>query len=68
MAEISMAHDDEADVIQFIYFSAATFSTLDYGDFRPTKWLLWVAATEAITGGIMLAIVTICLARQFLRR
>ncbi len=67
-AQHNIAADDESDLIQFVYFSAVTFTTLGYGDFQPTHWLRWVAAIEALIGGIMIAVVTIALARQFLRR
>ena len=41
----------------YIYFSAVTFSTLGYGDFRPDVAARWLAALQAIIGNIHLGIV-----------
>ena len=66
--DVNIAHDNESDLLQFVYFSAVTFTTLGYGDYKPTGWLEIVAAVEAFIGAVMIAVVTISIARQFLRR
>ena len=50
-----------------LYFSTVTFTTLGYGDYRPEGRLRYVAASEAVTGAIMIALITVLLARRFLR-
>ncbi|MBA7699284.1 hypothetical protein ES703_107975 [subsurface metagenome] len=39
-----------------LYFSAVTFTTLGYGDFRPTEQGRGIAAAEAIVGYIFLGL------------
>lgn len=51
-----------------LYFSIVTFTTLGYGDMHPTGFLRIVAGSEALVGAIMIAMITVSLARQFLRR
>ena len=43
--------------LDHIYFSAVTFSTLGYGDFRPDVAARWVAGLHAIIGNIHLGII-----------
>ena len=43
--------------LDHIYFSAVTFSTLGYGDFRPSIDARWVAGLHAIIGNIHLGII-----------
>jgi len=46
------------DFVTCLYFSAATFTTLGYGDFAPTPPARLVAATEALTGYVVLGMLT----------
>ncbi|MEL7459492.1 MAG: ion channel [Pseudomonadota bacterium] len=41
----------------YIYFSAVTFSTLGYGDFRPSEPARLIAATQAVLGNMHLGII-----------
>jgi len=51
-----------------LYFSAATFTTLGYGDVRPAPGLLGgLAAAEAILGGVMMALMVLVIGRKFMR-
>ena len=50
-----------------IYFSIVTFTTLGYGDLRPTVEMRWLAATEAVTGMMLMAMLVVSLARKFTR-
>lgn len=43
------------DFLTCLYFSIVTFTTLGYGDFRPTEATRAIAAIEAIVGFIMFA-------------
>jgi len=56
------------DIWRAMYFSIVTFTTLGYGDYHPTGALKLVAAFEALVGAIMIAIVTVSIARQYLRK
>lgn len=51
-----------------LYFSVVTFTTLGYGDFRPTEASRAVAAIEALTGyvflGVMVGVTMFWLGRQ----
>jgi hypothetical protein len=60
---------DSADNVarRATYFSAVTFTTLGYGDCRPEGRLQYVAALEAVTGAIFLAMFTVIFARKLLR-
>ena len=44
------------DLITVIYFSIVTFTTLGYGDFRPTEQIRIFAALEAVLGYICLGL------------
>ena len=49
---------DGASAIDHVYFSAVTFSTLGYGDFRPSSEAArMVAAFQAIIGNLHLGII-----------
>lgn len=50
-----------------IYFSAVTFTTLGYGDYRPEGRLIYVVTAEALTGAVSIALITVLLARRYLR-
>ncbi|WP_197444362.1 potassium channel family protein [Maioricimonas rarisocia] len=66
--DIALIEGDSADVWRAMYFSVVTFTTLGYGDYHPTGALRIVAAFEALIGAIMIAIVTVSIARQYLRK
>jgi voltage-gated potassium channel Kch len=55
------------DFVSSIYFSIVTFTTLGYGDFKPTEEIRFFAATEALLGylsmGILVATVAAVLHR-----
>jgi len=51
-----------------LYFSIITFTTLGYGDIKPTPgWGSALCATEAILGGIMMALTVLVIGRKFMR-
>lgn len=51
-----------------LYFSIITFTTLGYGDIRPMPGLgSALTATEAILGGIMMALTVLVIGRKFMR-
>ncbi len=51
-----------------LYFSVITFTTLGYGDIRPAPGLgSALCATEAILGGIMMALTVLVIGRKFMR-
>jgi len=51
-----------------LYFSIITFTTLGYGDIQPTPgWGSALTATEAILGGIMMALTVLVIGRKFMR-
>ncbi|MEW4529568.1 ion channel [Maioricimonas sp. JC845] len=65
---LPLIRGDAADVWRAMYFSIVTFTTLGYGDYHPTGALRIVAAFEALVGAVTIAIVTVSLARQYLRK
>ncbi len=54
---------------QSLYFSVTTFTTLGYGDLYPSADGLCrqLAMAEAITGGFLMALFVVCLAKRFSR-
>jgi len=51
-----------------LYFSIITFTTLGYGDIRPMPGLgSALTATEAVLGGIMMALTVLVISRKFMR-
>jgi len=44
------------DFLSAIYFSIVTFTTLGYGDFRPTEGIRLYAATEALLGYLCMGV------------
>ena len=51
-----------------LYFSIITFTTLGYGDIQPVPGLgSALCATEAILGGIMMALTVLVIGRKFMR-
>jgi len=55
--------------LQGLYFSTVTFTTLGYGDLYPAANNIarFVAMAEAVTGGCLMALFVICLAKRFSR-
>jgi len=54
---------------QSLYFSTTTFTTLGYGDFYPSPhgFCRTLAMAEAVTGGCLMALFVVCLAKRFSR-
>jgi len=54
---------------QSLYFSTITFTTLGYGDFYPSPhgFCRTLAMAEAVTGGCLIALFVVCLAKRFSR-
>jgi hypothetical protein len=51
-----------------LYFSVITFTTLGYGDIQPAPGVgSGLCATEAILGGIMMALTVLVIGRKFMR-
>jgi len=55
--------------LQGLYFSTITFTTLGYGDLYPSPQGLYrlLAMAEAVTGGCLMALFVVCLAKRFSR-
>jgi len=59
---------DAASLGDALYFSVVTFTTLGYGDVRPSQGLAsGLAATEAVLGGIVIALTVLVIGRKFMR-
>ena len=54
-------------VVDAVYFSAVTFTTLGYGDFRPESWARAVAMAEAMLGAFFMAVLVFAFGRQMQR-
>lgn len=53
------------DLLDCLYFSTVTFTTLGYGDFRPLEgWSRLIAGVEAFTGAFMMALFVYTFARR----
>lgn len=50
----SLTGADSLDLMTCIYFSAATFSTVGYGDLAPVGPLQFLAGTEALAGFVLI--------------
>jgi hypothetical protein len=59
----------EPSFLQGLYFSTITFTTLGYGDFYPSAhgFCRQLAMAEAISGGFLMALFVVCLAKRFSR-
>ena len=59
----------EPSFLQGLYFSVITFTTLGYGDFYPAaeSFCRQLAMVEAISGGFLMALFVVCLAKRFSR-
>jgi hypothetical protein len=53
------------DWIISVYFSAITWTTVGYGDFVPTEWSRFFAATEALIGYVWMAALIAVFARAY---
>ncbi len=55
--------------LQGLYFSTITFTTLGYGDLYPATENFYriVAMSEAVSGGCLMALFVVCLAKRFSR-
>ncbi len=60
---------NDAGFLQGLYFSTITFTTLGYGDLYPSAEGFWrqLAMIEALTGGCLMALFVVCLAKRFSR-
>ncbi len=61
--------DIESSFFQGLYFSTITFTTLGYGDLYPSAegFYRYLAMSEAIVGGLLMALFVVCLAKRFSR-
>ncbi|MFP4052761.1 MAG: potassium channel family protein, partial [Phycisphaerae bacterium] len=50
-----------------LYFSVVTFTTLGYGDLRPSDPIRALAAGEAVLGAFLMALFVVAMARKFTR-
>jgi hypothetical protein len=50
-----------------LYFSASAFTTMGYGDWHPEGAIRIVAAVEALSGMVLIALMTIVVARRIIR-
>ncbi len=50
----SIVPDETLGFLDLVYFSAATFTTLGFGDFVPTGALRFLCGTEALTGFVLI--------------
>ncbi|MHC4387828.1 MAG: potassium channel family protein [Planctomycetota bacterium] len=68
-AEETLILDGVQSFLQGLYFSTITFTTLGYGDLHPTPDGLsrLVAMVEAVSGGCLMALFVVCLAKRFSR-
>ena len=59
---------EPAGLVESLYFSSLTFTTLGYGDFRPTSTAgQFLAVTETFIGVVLLAILVFVFGRQATR-
>ena len=65
----SRTQNVENSFMQGLYFSTITFTTLGYGDLYPANDNISriVAMTEAVSGGCMMALFVVSLAKRFSR-
>ncbi|ASJ05210.1 hypothetical protein A3L01_07435 [Thermococcus barossii] len=54
-------------VLDILYYSMVTFTTLGYGDMHPTGWLKALSALEALTGAVFMALIVAVIARKWMR-
>jgi len=56
-----------ADFLECLYFSFATFTTVGYGDYAPSQAFQLVATAEAFFGAFMIALFVLVFGRKMLR-
>ncbi|MHC4624295.1 MAG: potassium channel family protein [Planctomycetota bacterium] len=68
-ALVYRAGQTESSLFQGLYFSTITFTTLGYGDLYPSPdgFCRVLAMAEAVTGGSLMALFVVCLAKRFSR-
>lgn len=54
---IEASFEKSPSIVDHVYFSAVTFSTLGFGDFRPSESARLLAAFQAIIGNLHLGII-----------
>jgi len=61
--------DAEPSLLQGLYFSTITFTTLGYGDLYPSPegFCRFLSMAEAVAGGCLMALFVVCLAKRFSR-
>jgi len=61
--------DAEPSLLQGLYFSTITFTTLGYGDLYPSPhgFCRILSMAEAVAGGCLIALFVVCLAKRFSR-
>ena len=55
------------NLLNALYYSLVTFTTLGYGDMHPTGWLKALSAIEALTGAVFMALIVAVIARKWMR-
>jgi hypothetical protein len=50
----SLAGQDSYGLLDYIYFSAVTFSTVGFGDLSPVGAIRFFSASEALTGFVLI--------------
>ena len=56
-----------SSLLDYLYFSIVTATTLGYGDLQPIGWCRLIASTEAIFGTFMWAVFLVVFARKYMR-
>ena len=56
-----------SSILDYLYFSIVTATTLGYGDLQPIGWCKLIASTEAIFGTFMWAVFLVVFARKYMR-
>ncbi|MGZ0747570.1 pentapeptide repeat-containing protein [Haloparvum sp. AD34] len=51
-------------MVESLYFSSVTFTTLSYGNFQPVGWGRGLAMIESFTGALLMALLVFVLARR----
>ncbi|WP_297520282.1 pentapeptide repeat-containing protein [Thermococcus sp.] len=54
-------------LLNTLYYSLVTFTTLGYGDMHPTGWLKALSALEALTGAVFMALIVAVISRKWMR-
>jgi len=57
----------EPTMLNSLYFSIVTFTTLGYGDFHAVGGMRFLAAAESFTGAALMALFTVIVARNIIR-